>query len=143
MAYPIPAFHFQVDWGGSKIGFSEASGLTIENDVIEYRDGASPEFTKIKLPGLKKYSNITLKRGIVPTDNEFFQWLNTTKMDKPTRRDLTISLLNEEHSPVMVWKVKNCWPVKVEGPSLKSDDNNVAIESIELAHEGLTVEMLS
>ncbi len=141
MAYPIPAFHFQVDWGGTKIGFSEASGLTVENDVIEYRDGASPEFTKIKMPGLKKYSNITLKRGIVPADNEFFQWLNTTKMDKPERRDLTISLLNEEHSPVMTWKVKNSWPIKVEGPSLKSDDNNVAVESIELAHEGLTVEM--
>lgn len=141
MAYPIPAFHFQVDWGGSKIGFSEASGLTVENDVIEYRDGASPEFTKIKLPGLKKYSNITLKRGIVPADNEFFKWLNTTKMDKPQRRDLTISLLNEDHNPVMTWKVKNSWPIKVEGPSLKSDDNNVAVESIELAHEGLTVEM--
>ena len=141
MAYPIPAFHFQVDWGGSKIGFSEASGLTVENDVIEYRDGASKEFTKIKLPGLKKYSNITLKRGIVPADNEFFKWLNTTKMDKPQRRNLTISLLNEDHNPVMTWKIKNSWPIKVEGPSLKSDDNNVAVESIELAHEGLTVEM--
>ncbi|MEO9871529.1 phage tail protein [Ekhidna sp.] len=141
MAYPIPAFHFEVTLGGSAIGFSEASGLTVENDVIEYRDGFSPEFTKIKLAGLKKYSNITLKRGIVEDsgNNEFFKWIKTTSMRKTERKDLTISLLNEDHAPVMSWSIKNAWPIKVEGPSLKSDDNNVAIESIELAHEGLTL----
>ena len=138
--YPLPVFHFQVDWGGSKIGFSEASGLTVESEVIEYRDGASPDFGKMRMPGLKKYGNITLKRGIMNADNEFFDWVKSTKMNKPNRRDLTISLLNEEHTPVMTWKVVNSWPVKVEGPSLKSDGNEVAIESIELAHEGITVE---
>ena len=53
---------------------------------------------------------------------------------------MTIKLLNEQHAPVMTWKVKNAWPLKVEGPSLKADGNEVAIESIELAHEGVTVE---
>ena len=61
-------------------------------------------------------------------------------MNKPERRDLVISLLNEEHAPVMTWKVKNAWPVKLEGPGLKATGNEVAIESIELAHEGLTIE---
>ncbi len=139
-AYPLTAFHFVVDWGGTNIGFSEVSGLTSEFDAVEYRDGASPEFTKVKMPGLRKFSNITLKRGIVAADNEFFDWLNSTQMNKPERRDLTIKLLNEEHAPVMTWKVKNAWPLKVEGPSLKADGNEVAIESIELAHEGLSVE---
>ena len=138
--YPLPVFHFEVDWGGTNIGFSEVSGLTSEQEVIEYRDGASPEFSKIKMPGMKKYSNITLKRGVAEADNEFFDWLNTTQMNVPERRDLVIKLLNESHSPVMTWKVKNAWPIKVEGPSLKADGNEVAIESIELAHEGLTVE---
>ena len=138
--YPLPVFHFMVDWGGTSVGFSEVSGLTSEYELIEYRDGSSPEFTKIKMPGLKKYSNITMKRGIIPADNEFFDWLNSTQMNNPERRDLTIKLLNEAHEPVMVWNVKNAFPLKVEGPSLKSDGNEVAIESIELAHEGVIVE---
>ena len=138
--YPLPVFHFSVDWGGSRAGFSEVSGLTIESEVIEYREGISPEFTKIKMPGMRKYNNISLKRGVIPADNEFFGWLNSTKMNIPERRDLTITLQNENHEPVMVWKVKNAWPIKVEGPGLKADGSEVAIETIELAHEGLEVE---
>jgi len=138
--YPLAVFHFQVEWGGTNLGFSEVSGLTIENQAIEYRDGLSPEYSVVKMPGMPKFSNITLKRGIVPADNEFFAWLNTAALNKIERRDLVISLLNEEHSPVMTWKVKNAFPVKVEGPGLKATGNEVAIESIELAHEGLTIE---
>lgn len=140
MAYPLPAFHFQVEWGGTSIGFSEVSGLNIETQVIEYRDGASPEYGAIKMPGIPKYGNITLKRGIVPDDNEFFAWLNTTSLNTVERRDLVISLLNEAHEPVMTWKAKNAFPVKIEGPGLKSTGNEVAIESIEVAHEGLIIE---
>ena len=138
--YPLPAFHFQVDWGGSKLGFSEVSGLNIEQQIIEYRDGLSPEYSTIKMPGIRKYGNITLKRGIIKTDNEFFDWLNTTKMNIVERRDLTIKLLDEEHNPVMVWMVKNAWPTKIDAPSLKADGNEVAIESIEIAHEGIKIE---
>jgi phage tail-like protein len=138
--YPLPAFHFTVDWSGERIGFSEVSGLTQENQAIEYRDGSSPEFSSIKMPGLQKYSNVTLKRGIVKSDNDFFKWLSTIKMNTIERRDLVINLLNEEHEPVMVWKIHNAFPVKVEGPSLKATGNEVAIESIELAHEGLDVQ---
>lgn len=138
--YPLPVFHFRVEWGGKNIGFSEASGLTQEVQLIEYRDGSSPDYSTIKMPGLKKFSNITLKRGISKGDNEFFGWLNTVKLNTIERRDLTISLLNENHEPVMVWKAHNAFPVKVEGPGLKASGNEVAIESIELAHEGLVLQ---
>jgi phage tail-like protein len=138
--YPIPVFHFQVMWGGVNLGFSEVSGLTIEHQLIEYRDGTMREYASLKQPGIPKFSNITLKRGIVNGDNEFFDWLNTTKLNKVERRDLVISLLNEEHVPVMTWKAKNAFPVKVEGPGLKAAGNEIAIESMEVAHEGLTVE---
>ena len=138
--YPLPVFHFVVQWGGIRIGFSEVSGLTQEVQAIEYRDGSFPEYSTIKMPGLKKYSNVTLKRGIVAGDNEFFTWLNTVKMNTVERRDLVISLLNEEHEPVMNWKIHNAFPVKVEGPGLKASGNEVAIESIELAHEGLELQ---
>jgi len=138
--YPLPSFHFIVEWGGTRVGFTEVSGLTQEKQAIEYRDGSFPEYSSIKMPGLAKYSNVTLKRGIIKSDNDFAKWLSTVKMNTVERRDLVVSLLNEEHQPVMVWKIHNAFPVKVEGPALKSTGNEVAIESIELAHEGLEVQ---
>jgi phage tail-like protein len=135
--YPLPVFHFTVAWGRDRLGFSEVTGLTQENQAIEYRDGAFREYSSVKMPGLRKFSNVTLKRGIVKGDNEFFEWLATVKLNTVERRDLVISLLNEQHEPVMVWKVMRAFPVKVEGPQLKATGNEVAIESIELAHEGI------
>jgi phage tail-like protein len=138
--YPLPKFHFRVEWGGAKIGFSEVSGLSVETDVVEYRDGSSPEFHKIKMPGMQKFGNITMKRGIFQGDNDFYKWWNTVALNTIERRDVTISLLNENHEPVVVWKIKNAWPSKVQSTDLKSDDNGVAIETIELAHEGLVMQ---
>ncbi len=138
--YPLPAFHFQVEWGGNNLGFAEVSGLTIENQMIEYRDGLSPEYSTIKMPGIPKYANVALKRGIVAGDNDFYAWLNTIQLNKAERRDMTVSLLNEKHEPVMTWKILQAFPVKVEGPGLKATGNEVAIESIELAHEGISIE---
>ncbi len=138
--YPLPVFHFTVQWGGARIGFSEVTGLTQENQAIEYRDGSFPKHSSIKKPGLRKFSNITLKRGGVASDNDFFAWLSTVKPNTVERRDLVISLLNEKHAPVKTWKLQGAFPVKVEGPQLKASGNDVAIESIELAHEGLEVQ---
>lgn len=138
--YPLPKFHFRVEWGGAKIGFTEVTGLEVSTDVIEYRDGASPKFSKIKMPGMQKYSNITLKRGTFKSDNSFYDWWNTVSLNTIERRDLIISLLNESHEPVVVWKVQNAFPVKVQSTDLKADDNAVAIETLEIAHEGLTIQ---
>jgi len=138
--YPLVKFHFQVDWGGTKIGFTEVSGLDVESEVVEYREGASREYSKVKMPGMQKYSNITLKRGTFKSDNEYFKWWNTVKLNTIERRDVTIALLNEEHEPVVIWKVKNAWPSKIQSTDLKADGNEVAIESMELVHEGLTIQ---
>ena len=138
--YPLPKFHFQVEWGGARIGFSEVSGLDVESEVIEYRDGASPEYIKTKMPGMQKFSNITMKRGTFQGDNDFFNWWNTVALNTIERRDVTVSLLNETHEPVVVWTIKNAWPVKVQSTDLKADGNEVAIETIELAHEGLVIQ---
>jgi phage tail-like protein len=138
--YPLPAYHFTVEWGGTRTGFTEVSGLSIENEVIEYREGGSPEYSTIKMPGLRKYSNIILKRGIVKNDNDFFNWMNTINSNQVERRDVVISLLNENHEPIRVWKVRNAWPCKIYSPDLKANGNEVAIETIELAHEGLSIE---
>lgn len=138
--YPLPKFHFRVEWGGSRIGFTEVTGLNLETEVIEYRDGSSPEYNKIKMPGMRKFGNITMKRGTFASDNEYYEWFNTVNLNQIERRDVTISLLNENHEPVVVWKVKNAFPIKIQSPDLKSDANEAAIESIEIAHEGLTIQ---
>jgi len=138
--YPLVKFHFQVEWGGTQIGFTEVSGLDVETEVVEYRHGASPEYSKVKMPGMQKFSNLTLKRGTFATDNEYYYWWNSVKLNTIERRNITISLLNEEHEPVIVWKVKNAWPTKVQSTDLKADGNEVAIESMEIVHEGLSIQ---
>lgn len=140
VAYPLPVFHFRVEWGGTNLDFSEVSGLSISVKPIGYRGGLMPEYSEIKMPGAPEYTNITLKRGIFAGDNEFFQWISTVQLNDVERRNLTISLLNGQHVPVMSWKVKNAWPTKVDGPALSAKGTEVAIETIELVHEGLVVE---
>ncbi len=137
--YPLAKFHFQVNWGGTQIGFQEVSGLDLETELIEYRQGASKNFSKIKMPGMQKFSNITLKRGTTAGDNEFFEWMKTIKLNTVERRDITISLLNEESAPVVTWNVKNAFPAKIQSTDLKAEGNEVAIETLEIAHEGLTI----
>jgi len=141
MPYPLPVFHFEVTWGGTQIAFSEVTGLNIEVQPIEYRGGDDKEFMMTKMSGLVKSGNITLKRGVFAEDNEYFEWINAVKMNKPERRDVIISLLNEEHAPVMTWKVKNAWATKITSPDLKASGNEAAIETLEIAHEGIKIEM--
>lgn len=138
--WPIPKFHFQVKWDSEVMSFQEVSGLDIESQPIEYRAGDSPEFSTIKMPGIKKSSNVTMKKGVFKSDNKFWDWFNQIKMNTIKRIPVTISLLDEEGSPTMVWTLANAFPTKITGTDMKSDGNEVAIESIEIAHEGITIE---
>lgn len=138
--YVLTTNHFQVEWGGTRIGFTEVSGLSIETEPINYRQGSSPEYSPTKMPGQIEYSNIILKRGITESDNEFYQWLNTISHNKIERRDLTISLLNENHEPVIKWKLRNAFPVRIAWSDLKANANEPAMESIEITHEGFSVQ---
>ena len=135
----INRYHFSVDWGGTRIGFAEVSGLNIEIEVVAVRDGSSPVDSGRKVPGIRKFSNITLKRGIMKGDNDFFNWIDTKSSGNIERRDVVINLLDDTHAPIFTWKVKNAFPIKYVGPVLISDDSEVALEMLELTHEGLTV----
>jgi phage tail-like protein len=136
--YPIPRFHFQVDWGGAKISFTEVTGLVMEREKIEYRHSDSKDFNKIAMPGMVKNSNLTFKRGKFEHDFDYNAWMDEIADDRAgKRRDVTIRLLNEKHNPVAAWTAARCFPVKVTAPDLKSDANEIAVESIEVAHEGL------
>jgi len=138
--YPIPRFHFQVDWGGAKMSFTEVTGLVMEREKIEYRHSDSLDLSKIAMPGMVKNSNITLKRGKFEADFDYNTWLKEVANERSKgRRNVTIRLLNEKHAPVAAWTAVNCFPVKITAPDLKSDANETAIESIEIAHEGLAL----
>jgi len=137
--WPLPKFHFQVEIEGTKVSFQEVSGLDIEAQIIEYRGGDSPDFSTIKMPGLKKVGNVTLKKGVFFKDNVFWNWFNEIKMNTIMRKTVTISLLDEAGAPTMIWTLKNAWPTKITGTDLKADGNEVAVETIEIAHEGLTI----
>ena len=140
--YPLPKFHFKVEWNSTEIGFTEVSGLDVETEVIEYREGNMPEYHSLKMPGRQKYGNITMKKGVFQSKNDFFEWWKTVSLNKIDRRTITIKLLNESHNPVVVWTVVNAWPTKIQSTDLKGDSNEAAIETIEIAHEGLTIAYL-
>ena len=137
--HPLPNYHFSVEWGSGSIGFYEVTGLCIENEIIEYREGSHPEHATLKMPGKRKYSNLVLKRGVTKGNFEFYQWMKTINGSTVEKRDVVIKLLNEAHEPVMAWRARNAWPCKISAPDLKANSNEVAIETIELAHEGLDV----
>jgi phage tail-like protein len=137
--WPMPKFYFQVKWDSQVMSFQEVSGLDIQSEEIKYRHGDSPEFSVIKMPGMKKVGNITMKKGIFKGDNKFWDWFKQIKMNTIKRLPVTISLLDETGKATMVWTLTNAWPTKITGTDLKSEGNEVAIESIEIAHEGLTI----
>jgi len=141
--YPLVTFHFELDWGGTRIGFTEVSGLSAETQPITYREGWMPDYTELQMPGMKKFGPLTLKRGVFRNDNEFYEWWSLARLNQIPRRDIQIKLLDENHDPVFLWTVKNAFPTKVEGPGLNATGNEAAIETMELVHEGITFEAVS
>jgi phage tail-like protein len=139
--WPLPKFYFKVFIGssGSAVSFQEVSGLETETQITEYRHGDNKGFSTVKMPGIAKFGNITLKKGIVAKDTNFFKWYSDIKMNMIKRETVTIQLLDEQGSPTMTWTLTNAWPTKIKGTDMKSHANELAVESIELAHEGLTI----
>lgn len=140
--YPLTGFHFSVEWNPKQkenISFSEVSGLSVSTTPIEYREGSDKDYTTLKMPGLKKFNNITLKRGSMAADNGFFEWISSINNNTVERRDIKIMLLNEKHEAVITWNVKNAFPMKYDGGSLNASKGEVLIESVELAYESFEV----
>lgn len=136
--WPLPSFHFEVTLGSvGKISFSEVSGLDMEFEEITYRAGDSPVFTKVKMPGLRKSGDVTLKKGIFVSDKKMWDWISKVNMNVIQRETITISLLDESHSPVQTWELTNAWPKKITVEGFKADGSSVAMETMVLAHEGV------
>lgn len=140
--WPLPAFHFQVTIGvpaALHAAFSEVTGLNSETQFIEYRHGNNPTHATIKMPGLSKTGNVTLKRGIFKSDNSFWAWFSSIHQNTITRQTVVIALLSESGAGAMQWTLHNAWPTKITGADLNNDGNQVAVETLELAYETLSV----
>jgi phage tail-like protein len=133
---PFKNFNFLIEIDGiAQAGFSECTGLRLEVDVIEYREGGERSSVR-KLPGLAKVGDITLKRGVT-ISNELQAWFESVRNGVADRRNGAIVLLDDERKPVVRWKFFNAFPRRWEGPDLDAKGSEVAIETLTLSCEGL------
>jgi phage tail-like protein len=137
--WPLPKFYFSVTIDGKEYPFQEVSGLETETQVLEYRHGNSPQFSTIKMPSIAKVGNVTLKKGVFVKDNNFWNWYSQIKMNTIKRVTVVIKLLDEKGKPTMSWTLQNAFPTKITSTDLKSDGNEIAVETLEIAHEGLVI----
>lgn len=137
MAYPHGKFRYKVEVEGLELGgFSEVSGFDASIDVIEYREGDKVQ-TPMKIPGLKKYGNITLKQGVADKD-ALYKWMQIGFEKDVSRKTVTITLLDINGEAAASWQVINAWPTKYTAPDFNATSSEIAVETLELAHEGMT-----
>jgi phage tail-like protein len=136
-ADPFASQNFLLEIQGiTKAGFSECTGLNAETNVIEYREGADDIYPR-KLPGLSKFGNVTLKTGLT-TDTSLFDWHKDVMDGNITRQNVSIIVLDESRTEQVRYNLQYAWPSKYTAPDLKANANEIAIEAIEIAHEGVT-----
>ncbi|MCB9304637.1 MAG: phage tail protein [Lewinellaceae bacterium] len=144
--YPLPAYNYRVDIEGEPMSFSEVSGLSVASEVTTYKEsrigGSDVGPIVMQMPAQATPPTISLKRGIIRGDRltYLYQWLKDAKLNLVEKRNVTISLCDEEGKPVIVWKVINAFPKKLDAPSFTSDSNDAAIETMELAADYLFIE---
>ena len=136
--WPLIRFQFRVVYDNMEFIFQEVTGLSAETQVIEYRHNNSKVFDTIKMPGIQKLGNVTLKKGIFKGDDDL--WKNFNAIKNTTKKTtVVISLLDESNAVAMSWNLSNAFPTKITATDMKADSNEVAIETMEIAHEGLTI----
>lgn len=136
---PYAGYNFYVEWNGIiHAGFQECTGLDSTQQAGEYREGTDP-LTMRKIPGLVSYSNITLRRGITNND-ELWKWRQSIMSGNAERREISVVLLDDQAQEKIRWNLTHCWPTGWTAPDFNATSDEVAIESLELAHEGVTVD---
>ncbi len=126
------------DGNAVKAGCSEVSGLETEVTPVEYRNG-NEDITVRKIPGLKKFMNITLKRGMTG-DLAMWNWIRNAMKGQVLRAQGSIIMHDENHKPVLRWNFTRGWPCKYTGPGYNAANNETAFETVEICHEGLSVD---
>ena len=143
---PYGAFNYIVSLGGAQGdggegtlvgGFSDVSGLGMEVSYSEYRNGNERFNTGRKVPNTHKLDDVTLKRGLIGSD-DLFLWLKGVRDGVADPRQITITLLDEARQPVATWALRNAQPKKWSGPTLAAKGGGeVAMEELSLVHEGI------
>jgi phage tail-like protein len=136
---PLASFNFIVIVEDMRAGFSEIGGLATETDIIEYREGHE-DITVRKIPGKRKYTNISLKRGYTPDGKDLWAWRKSVMEGKTQRKGGTISLLDESRKVALTWEFSEGWPSKWAGPAFNAKNNDIAIEEMEICVEGLALQ---
>ena len=137
---PYRGYNFRIELDNTSVAaFREATGLSLNTDPIDYREGTHVFLSVRKLPGLRKYSNLTFKRGI--TQNEdLWKWYKNILNGVDDRRNGAVVLQDEQHNDVLRWEFRNVWICKWEGASLNATSNDVVIETIEICHERIELQ---
>jgi phage tail-like protein len=139
-ADPFSGYNFRVEIDGiTRAGFKSCSGLEISQNAGTYREGTDKSLIVRKIPGLVTTSDVTLARGIT-NDSELWQWRKKIGSGTVDRRNMSIVLVDETGKVVIRWNLRNCWPTKWTGPSLDATSDELAIETLVIAHEGLEVD---
>ncbi|MDQ0430965.1 phage tail-like protein [Pantoea agglomerans] len=136
--YPIPTYRFIVTLGDDQVPFTSASGLDINFDTIEYRDGTGNFY---KMPGQRQVSNITLSKGVFPGKNVLYEWVNSIQLNQVEKKDIMISLTNEAGTEVLVsWNVSNAFPTSLTSPTFDATSNEIAVQQITLMADRVTIQ---
>lgn len=135
--WPIPKFRFKVDIGGEPVSCQEVSGLKFTTEVIEYRFGDDTTLIKKKIQGMKKFDNITLKKAVFAGDDGFHVLWQATHEARQERINIIIQLLDEQEEIIQTWTIAKGLIVTMSSPDLNAMSNELAVESIEIAHEGI------
>jgi phage tail-like protein len=135
---PLTTYSFGVEIGQIQHAlFSEFSGLQAEVDVLEWPEGGCNDYIH-KLPGRVKFTNVSLKRGVAYTD-ELWLWFEQVINGKVTRKNVSVVIYSADHTEVKRWNFSRAYPVKWVGPAFKASENAISIETLELAHEGMSM----
>jgi phage tail-like protein len=131
----LPNSYFYVNIGSLQLVFSELSGLKFETEVFEYQEGGLNEFTH-RLPGRSKMGNLVLKRGVAPS-REFLDWYMKIAVGNIDRQNISVEMRDQKKSIIVRWEFANAYPVSWTGPNFVAGESTLAVESLELAHDGI------
>jgi phage tail-like protein len=144
-AYPLPVYNYKVDIGKDTVAFSEVSGLNIAYETTTYKESstesgkASPRV--FRMPAQATDTKLTLKKGLVPAKSQaaLYDWINSVRINQVIKKDIVVSLCDETGKAVVSWTVNNAFPTKLDAPTFDAKSNDVAIESMELMADGVTI----
>lgn len=135
--YTTPTYRFRVRVGTEEMAFNAFSGLLLSYETIEYKDGLGGRFL---MPGQGDVINISLKKGVIRGQGQFYEWINSIHLNQKEKKDISISLTNEAGTGLLfTWNVVNAFPIKLTAPDFNASSNEIAIEQLDLVVDRFTV----